>query len=120
MLLRKISAAAVSPSAMLSAKVMKWCAALPLMSKCYKSSKISAVAGVLPATSQLTMLQSIVFADAVDERAGALGCCRIEKIGPDCGSWMNAEQNDQKRCHREPPPTPVMPTRTPTPNPEIE
>jgi hypothetical protein len=58
--------------------------------------------------------------DAVDECTGALGCCRIEKVGPDCGGWMNSEQKISSDVIREPPPTPVIPTRTPTPNPVNE
>src|SRR6185437_9561019 len=50
----------------------------------------------------------------VSDRAHGLGRGRNEKIGVDGGHRIMPNARIKRRVIREPPPTPVMPTRTPT------
>src|SRR6185312_8475762 len=55
--------------------------------------------------------------DAVDHGAAGLGDGGIKQVGADRGSRMDANRRTRIGVIRDPPPTPVIPTRTPTARP---
>jgi hypothetical protein len=54
----------------------------------------------------------------MNERAAGLGNCGIEEVGADRGDRMIPKISTSSGVINEPPPTPVMPTRAPTTNPD--
>jgi hypothetical protein len=54
----------------------------------------------------------------MNQAAAGLGRRCIQQVGPDRGGRVNAEQEISSGVISEPPPTPVIPTSRPTPNPD--